>query len=156
MKNLTNDEIRELMKELEANPSDTATRELVLALCREVLALREARSIDANHLECQWRFSLKTFGPGARTQGVLDHIRKELKEIEAAPDDLKEWVDVIILGFDGAWRAGYEPQAIIDAIREKQTVNEAREWPDWRTASPDHTIEHKRDSALNVGGKESS
>ena len=100
--------------------------------------------IDADHLTRQREWSGRTFGPGARTLGVLDHIRKELKEIEDAPGDVGEWVDVIILAFDGAWRAGWEPQEIIDAIKAKQERNEARTWPDWRTASPDHAIEHDR------------
>lgn len=105
-----------------------------------------AASIDASHLERQREFSLKTFGPGARTNGVLDHIAKELNEIREAPEDISEWVDVIILAFDGAWRAGWEPQQIIDAIVAKQSKNEQREWPDWRTADPDKAIEHVRAS----------
>lgn len=100
--------------------------------------------IDATHLERQRQWSRETFGPGKRTHGVLDHIRKELAEIEADPDDLGEWVDVIILAFDGAWRHGWEPQQIIDAIKAKQAKNEAREWPDWRTMSEDVAIEHDR------------
>lgn len=99
-------------------------------------------SIDAAHLANQRRWSENTFGPGNRTLGVIDHIRKELDEIEADPLDVFEWVDVIILAFDGAWRAGWEPQQIIDAIREKQARNEARMWPDWRTAPADKAIEH--------------
>lgn len=100
--------------------------------------------IDADHLAHQREWSRETFGPGSRTLGVLDHIRKELAEIEADPTDLAEWVDVIILAFDGAWRAGWEPQQIIDAIKAKQARNEARTWPDWRTADPDKAIEHDR------------
>ena len=100
--------------------------------------------IDAAHLANQRAWSLRTFGPGTRLLGVLDHIRKELAEIEADPTDLREWVDVIILAFDGAWRAGWEPQQIIDAIKAKQAKNEARTWPDWRTMSPDQAIEHDR------------
>ena len=45
----------------------------------------------ARHLQRQSAFSQRTFGPGNRTAGVLDHIRKELVEIEQAPDDLEEW-----------------------------------------------------------------
>jgi hypothetical protein len=100
-------------------------------------------AIDAGHLAHQREWSTATFGPGFRA-GVVDHIRKELVEIEADPLDLAEWVDVIILGFDGAWRAGHEPQAIIDAIKGKQARNEARTWPDWRTMSSDKAIEHDR------------
>ncbi len=100
--------------------------------------------LDAAHLCRQREFSLNTFGPGARTNGVLDHIAKELDEIRAEPQDISEWVDVIILAFDGAWRAGWEPQQILDAIVAKQSRNEQREWPDWRTADPEKAIEHVR------------
>ena len=106
-----------------------------------------ALGIDAEHLERQREWSARTFGPGSRTNGVLDHIRKELTEIEADPTDLSEWVDVLILAFDGAWRAGWEPQQIIDAIKAKQTKNEARSWPDWRSRSEDEAIEHIREEA---------
>jgi hypothetical protein len=101
-------------------------------------------AIDAEHLQRQREFSTRTFGPGNRTDGVLDHITKELDEIRADPCDLSEWVDVIILAFDGAWRAGWEPQQIIDAIVAKQERNEQRTWPDWRTADPGKAIEHVR------------
>lgn len=104
-----------------------------------------ATVIDAAHLARQREFSLNTFGPGARTSGVLDHIGKELDEIRARPQDITEWVDVIILAFDGAWRAGWEPQQILDAIVAKQERNEKRKWPDWRTAAPDKAIEHVRE-----------
>lgn len=101
-------------------------------------------AIDATHLERQRRWSESTFGPGVRL-GVLDHIRKELDEVAEDPTDLEEWADVVILGLDGAWRAGHEPQAIIDAVRAKQAKNEHRTWPDWRTADPDFAIEHVPD-----------
>jgi hypothetical protein len=98
------------------------------------------------HLERQRRFSATTFGPGARTKGVCDHIRKELVEIEKEPNDLEEWVDVILLALDGAWRAGHEPEEIARAVAAKQTKNEARDWPDWRTQPADRAIEHVRAS----------
>ena len=98
--------------------------------------------IDAAHLAHQRDWSRQTFGPGRRTAGVTDHIGRELDEIRDAPTDLFEWVDVLILAFDGAWRAGYEPQEIIDAIKAKQAKNEARTWPDWRTMSEDEAIQH--------------
>lgn len=94
------------------------------------------------HLHRQLQWSRQTFGPGPRTKGVIDHIRKELCEIEAAPDDLSEWIDVVILALDGAWRSGATPAQIIDALVAKQTKNEGRSWPDWRTVSPDTAIEH--------------
>lgn len=94
------------------------------------------------HREREW--SGKTFGPGPRTQGVIDHIRKELIEIEADPTDVMEWIDVVILALDGAWRAGAWPDQIIAALVAKQTKNEGRKWPDWRTSDPNKAIEHDR------------
>lgn len=98
----------------------------------------------AAHLERQRAFSEKTFGPGLRTKGVCDHIRKELEEIDNAPTDLEEWVDAIILALDGAWRTGASATEICIAIEAKLSKNEKREWPDWRTADPDKAIEHIR------------
>lgn len=127
---------------------------------REVRALldrldtAERDSIDEAHLRRQRAWSEATFGPGARTKGVVDHIRKELLEIEAAPDDLGEWVDVVILALDGAWRSGANPEQIIAAIRGKQARNEARTWPDWRTMSPDQAIEHVRTEEPEQGADE--
>ncbi len=100
------------------------------------------------HLRRQVAFSLKTFGPGARTEGVCDHIRKELIEVQddagAGLPVLSEWIDVIILGFDGAWRSGATPEQIVAALVAKQTKNEGRRWPDWRTQDPSKAIEHDR------------
>ena len=107
------------------------------------------------HIARQIEWSAKTFGPDPRTKGVLDHIRKELTEIEAKPDDLSEWVDVIILAIDGAWRMlksvypAYTSEMlanlIINQLINKQTTNERRNWPDWRTMPADKAIEHVRD-----------
>lgn len=102
-----------------------------------------------SHIKRQKTFSENTFGPGARTKAVLDHIRKELLEIEAAPNDLEEWVDVIMLALDGAWRSGSEPKDIAETLKDKLTKNENREWPDWKTAEPDKAIEHVRQSTCN-------
>lgn len=101
--------------------------------------------LDLNHYIGQQKYwSQTTFGPGQRTKGVLEHIRKELKEIEAAPTDLNEWIDVVILALDGAWRAGYNPDEICEALKAKAAKNHSREWPDWRTMSQDQAIEHKK------------
>lgn len=99
------------------------------------------------HLCRQQDFSLRTFGPGARTAGVIAHIRKELIEIEEHPNDLMEWIDAAMLALDGAWRAGHSPAAIALALATKLTRNELRTWPDWRTVAPDTAIEHVREGA---------
>lgn len=110
------------------------------------------------HLIRQIVFSKNTFGPSERTKGVSDHINKELKEIasEVQPEyRAEEWVDVVILGFDGLWRAiaaafpsGSPADWAMTAcqmIEGKQIENEARDWPDWRAQSEDRAIEHVRE-----------
>lgn len=112
---------------------------------REYLGIPAPFRLDlAEHIARQQRFSEATFGPGERAQGVIDHIRKELREIEAAPHDLEEWIDVATLAFDGAWRAGHSPDDIARALEAKLTKNESRSWPDWRTADRNKAIEHDR------------
>lgn len=96
------------------------------------------------HLYEQKEFSENTFGPGIRTEGVTDHIRKELEEILKNPSDLMEWVDVMLLAFDGAWRSGHSPEEIVDTIKLKFEKNKNRKWPDWRTSDPNKAIEHDR------------
>lgn len=96
------------------------------------------------HLYRQRAWSEATFGPGDRRKGIIDHIRKELVEIEHAPKDVTEWIDVAILALDGAWRSGASPEQIIAALEGKQTKNEGRTWPDWRTQAEDKAIEHDR------------
>jgi hypothetical protein len=108
------------------------------------------------HLLRQMAFSHATFGPGQRTQGVIDHIRKELVEVENSNGSPSEWVDVVILALDGLTRSlimgdgkrsMYPENAADDACRlilHKQAKNEARIWPDWRTAPTDKAIEHVR------------
>ncbi|MGD9599952.1 MAG: dATP/dGTP pyrophosphohydrolase domain-containing protein [Steroidobacteraceae bacterium] len=118
-------------------------RPALINLRDALLSLYPVFSLEA-HLQRQAAFSLHTFGPGARVEGVTDHIAKELKEVRDSGGDLKEWVDVIILGFDGAWRSGATPAQIIEAIVAKQAKNESRTWPDWRTAEPGKAIEHDR------------
>ena len=109
------------------------------------------------HLARQIAFSRATFGPGERTAGCCDHIAKELVEVLA--DAAKgpgaaatEWVDVVILALDGLTRSliagGHDhnlaPMTACDMIRRKQSINEQRDWPDWRTAPADKAIQHMK------------
>lgn len=107
------------------------------------------------HLIRQMAFSHATFGPGTRTGGVTDHIRKELIEVAESNGSAAEWVDVVILALDGLTRQlAYcngtrgDPANVAEMacrmIEGKQTRNEARNWPDWRGQSPDKAIEHVR------------
>lgn len=96
------------------------------------------------HLRRQAEFSERTFGPGGRVAAICDHVGKELIEVQQSGGALAEWIDVIILGLDGAWRSGATPEQIVSAIEAKQAKNEGRRWPDWRGADPDKAIEHDR------------
>jgi Protein of unknown function (DUF550) len=96
------------------------------------------------HIKRQIEWSEKTFGPGDRTEGIIDHIKKELEEIALEPSDTEEWVDVIILAIDGAWRNGATAEQIVSRLHGKQLKNEQRKWPDWRTVPKDRAIEHIR------------
>ncbi|WP_295038280.1 dATP/dGTP pyrophosphohydrolase domain-containing protein [Sulfitobacter sp.] len=114
------------------------------------------------HLIRQMAFSHATFGPGERTKGVADDIRKEVQEMLDAGGESDEWVDIVILALDGLTRRlayctgdGTEranpdqvAQIACNLIVGKQTRNEARTWPDWRTMSADKAIEHDRTSGV--------
>ncbi len=104
------------------------------------------------YYERQIEWSRETFGPALRTKGVLDHIRKELGEIEQEPHDLSEWVDVVILAMDGFWRHGGKAADLLPALLAKQKKNMARTWPDWRTMGEDRAIEHDRSKDAALGG----
>ena len=104
------------------------------------------------YYERQIEWSRETFGPALRTKGVIDHIRKELGEIEQKPHDLSEWVDVVILAMDGFWRHGGNAADLLPALLAKQKKNMARTWPDWRTMSEDRAIEHDRSKDTVSGG----
>lgn len=88
-------------------------------------------------------WSLKTFGSGHRTKGIIKHIKSELDEIQNNPTDLEEWIDVIILAIDGAWRAGYTPQEIWIMLNWKYQKNFGRDWP--KPTSQDEPVFHKKE-----------
>lgn len=105
-------------------------------------ATNDVSSFLKLYLWKQRAWSLVTFGEGKRTVGITAHIAKELDEIRAQPDDLEEWIDVIILALDGYWRAGGQPDTIEWQLREKQDKNFARQWPERQPE--DHATEHIR------------
>ena len=105
----------------------------------------------ARFLRERGEWSFRTFGPGCRTKGITAHIRKELNEIEAAPHDEEEWVDVLLLAFDGATRTlmdkGIDPEIIpsmlLTALYVKHLKNTKRNWP--APGPEDQLTEHIRE-----------
>lgn len=95
-------------------------------------------------------WSCETFGPVDGPHdvwGVIDHMRKELLEIEEDPGEVEEWADLLMLAMDGAMRAGHTPVEITEALVAKLRKNKGRNWPDWRTAPPGKAIEHLKEQA---------
>lgn len=95
-----------------------------------------------NHINEQREFSLKTFGPGKRLEAGIDHIKKELDEIIKEPDNLEEYVDLILLSLDITHRAGFTAEEICEKIKYKFEKNKNRKWPDWKTQPYDKAITH--------------
>ena len=108
----------------------------------------------------QFAFSRATFGPGERHKGVIEHIRKELVEVEQSHGESSEWVDVCLLALDGLMRRLNSTQnagghitgvpslqvagVAVRMLEGKLGRNELRSWPDWRQGSEDNAIEHDR------------
>jgi hypothetical protein len=111
----------------------------------------------ACYLDRQMVWSRGVFGGGMRIKGIIEHIRKECEEVLAEADYvlagrvhcleakkklLGEWVDLIILALDGAWRTGASIRDIKDALLRKQDINIQRKWP--KPVSEDKAVEHVR------------
>ncbi len=92
-------------------------------------------------LASQMEWSKRTFGNGRRTIGITKHIEKELAEIRDNPEDLSEWIDVIILAMDGYWRHGGTPDTIMRDLLAKQAKNRTRTYP---VTAEDEPSEHLR------------
>lgn len=95
-------------------------------------------------VQAQRDWGYEAFGPNYT--GTLSHLKKEIREVEADPDDLEEWIDVILLGMSGALRSGGGRTAedVVSALVAKYEKNKARKWPDWRTVPAGEAIEHDR------------
>jgi len=86
-------------------------------------------------------WSRNTFGKQYSYQKILNHIQKELAEISENPTDLEEWIDVMFLALDGAWRSGHTADEIFSSMKKKQAKNIDREW---NIGKGDNPNEHKR------------
>lgn len=99
-----------------------------------------------DYVNRHFSWSFRTFGPSANTESICTHIEHELEEIRKNPKDLEEWIDVIILGLDGALRCQGIGKVVADDIRDalecKLNKNKARTWiiPE----DPTQPIEHDR------------
>ena len=87
-----------------------------------------------------WTYA--NFGTGRQTLGLTRHIEKELEEIRENPDDLSEWIDVMLLALDGYLRHGGTVETLLRDMQAKQDKNFARQWlPGTDESTP---VEHDR------------
>lgn len=99
-----------------------------------------------DYVNRHFSWSFRTFGPAANTESICSHIEHELEEIRKSPKDLEEWIDIIILGLDGALRCQGIGKVVADDIRDalelKLNKNKSRTWiiPE----DPTKPIEHDR------------
>ena len=103
----------------------------------------DSRDWMRDYLQRHRAWSQRTFGEGPRPVGIVKHIAKELDEILRDPNDLEEWIDVVILALDGATRQGYRADEIMDMLEYKQAKNQTRVY---HQTSPDEPSEHVRNT----------
>lgn len=91
-------------------------------------------------IEKQIKISKNKFGTETRTSGIIDHMVEELKEIENNPNDIFEWIDMLILSIDGSWRRGFTPSEIAEAWKQKIDIINNRKYEN----NPDPNKRSKR------------
>lgn len=70
----------------------------------------------------------KTF-PGQSPSGQVEHLKRELDECLAQPDDIEEHADALILLLGFFSRQGHAIEDVIIAAKEKHAKNLLRKWP---------------------------
>lgn len=71
-------------------------------------------------------WSVGTFGADRSLEYNCRHIESELVEVRADPRDPVEWMDIAILAFDGAMRAGHTPEDVARVFVDKLKVIQGR------------------------------
>jgi hypothetical protein len=92
-------------------------------------------------------WQLATFGTRQSVAGAIEHLRRELAEIERDPTDVEECADAFFLLVQIASRfAGADGAAFFAAVEAKLRKNEGRVWV--VPASADEPIEHNREGEV--------
>lgn len=75
-------------------------------------------------------WSQQTFGSDEERdcRGPLEHLKKEIKEVESNPGDVTEWADMFLLYLDGLRRAGIGFPMLVEVAKRKLKYNQARQW----------------------------
>lgn len=82
------------------------------------------------HQETFWRMTdwAEQNFPQRTNHSILTHMRREIDEIEAHPDDIEEWADVLLLFMHGMRERGINSTQLTHALEEKFAKNQARKW----------------------------
>lgn len=92
------------------------------------------------YLERHKEWSERTFGTHDRIRGLANHLISEAAEVAVEPNDAEEWVDAIIIAFDGLLNLGLHPSEITALLVAKQSRNFQRSWP--KNVPADRPVEH--------------
>lgn len=94
-------------------------------------------------LQQQSEWSQATFGLDSERGpiGPLKHLEKEAREAQAAPMDIEEYADILLLLFDSSRRAGFTPLQLIEAGIAKVEKCKTRVW---NKPINDEPVEHIR------------
>jgi Protein of unknown function (DUF550) len=82
-------------------------------------------------LEDKRDWSIRTFGglDEIGPLGPIRHMAKEVAELEAAPHDIMEYVDVLFLLDDALIRAGFDWATLASKAYDKLGILEQRHYP---------------------------
>lgn len=117
-----------------------AAEEEAAGLRAEVAALR-SNSIE-RFFQAKTAWSAETFGTDYPTEAIARHIELELVEIRENPSDLLEWIDVVMLGFEGYWRNGGASVNLTPDLWRKLEICKQRSYP---APVGDEPAEHVRE-----------
>ena len=98
--------------------------------------------IDMNDLQYDLnKWTAEQF-KGQPLSGKFAHLRKEIAELEANPNDLMEYADCYMLLVDIAGKNNIQLSDIHRAAGEKLVINKNRTWGE---PNDDGSVEHVRD-----------
>jgi len=100
------------------------------------------QNLDKFQQKC-YVWSAATFGV-RDCSGPLNHLKSEIEEVKAKPDDLTEWADCYLLLSDAAARAGIKMSAVFEAAMNKHEINVRRDWPPVGETNEQGFTEHKK------------
>jgi hypothetical protein len=98
----------------------------------------------ARILSRQREWSLRTSGPGHRTQSILRQIEYACAEIDQDGHDLRKCVRLLLHALDLCWRSGDDIDQIELALHAEMTANESRKWASLDWIGEDAKINHVR------------